>query len=215
MPATIARPRPAPALPRSRPPSARQKRSNSASASSAGSPGPWSRTSRTTASRRRARDVHLDRRAGRRVHERVAQQVGEHLAQLVRVAARRSQRGSAIDVDVAVGRGGARVVDGVAGEPAEVDVGADRVAHLVEARERQQVLDQHAHARRLVLDARHRLLGVLGVARRADAEQLGVAADRRQRRAQLVRGVGEEAAQPVLAGLALGERLARAGRASR
>ena len=48
------------------------------------------------------------------------------------------------------------------------------------------------------------------VARRAHAEQLGVAADRGQRRAQLVRGVGEELAQALLAGLALGERLLEA-----
>ena len=84
---------------------------------------------------------------------------------------------------------------------------ADGVADLVEAGERQQVLDEDAHARRLVLDAAHRLrVSASRVARRADAEQLGVAADRGQRRAQLVRGVGQEAAQAVLAGLALGER---------
>ena len=46
-----------------------------------------------------------------------------------------------------------------------------------------------------------------GSRRGADPEQLGVAADRRQRRAQLVRGVGEEAAQALLARAALGERL--------
>ena len=38
-------------------------------------------------------------------------------------------------------------------------------------------------------------------------KQLGVAADRGQRRAQLVRGVGDELAQPVLARAALGERV--------
>ena len=81
---------------------------------------------------------------------------------------------------------------------------------LVEPRERQQILDEHAHARRLVLDARHRLGDVLGLCRRADPEQLGVPADRGQRRAQLVRGVREEAAQALLAGAALGERLLQA-----
>ena len=54
--------------------------------SSPGSPGPWSRTS-STASSPAARTVDLDRRPRGRVDERVAQQVGEHLAQLVRVAA--------------------------------------------------------------------------------------------------------------------------------
>ena len=82
-----------------------------------------------------------------------------------------------------------------------------RLAHLVQPRERQQVLDQHAHARGLVLDPPHRLRDVLRLARRAHAEQLRVAADRDQRRAQLVRGVGDEAPQPLLARLARGERV--------
>ena len=82
-----------------------------------------------------------------------------------------------------------------------------RLAHLVQPRQRQQVLDEHAHARGLVLDPAHRLGDVLGLARGAHAEQLGVAADRDQRRAQLVRGVGDEAAQPLLARLARGERV--------
>src|SRR4051795_8846190 len=46
IPATIASPRPAPPLPRSRPPSARQKRSQSSSGEPVGRPGPWSGTSR-------------------------------------------------------------------------------------------------------------------------------------------------------------------------
>ena len=105
------------------------------------------------------------------------------------------------------GAAGAPVVDGVADERGEVERCVRGVGDLVEARERQQVLDQHAHARRLVLDPPHRLLDVSGLARGAHAEQLGVAADRGERRAQLVRGVGDEAAQAVLAGLALGEGL--------
>jgi hypothetical protein len=80
------------------------------------------------------------------------------------------------------------------------------VGHLVEPRERQQVLDEHAHARRLVLDPAHRLLHLLRLAYGAHPEQLRVAADRGQRRAQLVRRVGDELAQAVLAGLALRER---------
>ena len=44
-------------------------------------------------------------------------------------------------------------------------------------------------------------------ARGAHPEELGVAADRHQRRAQLVRRIGDEAAQPILARLARGERV--------
>ena len=40
-------------------------------------PGPWSRTSRTA--RSRSRPAHLDRRACRRVDQRVAGEVGQHL----------------------------------------------------------------------------------------------------------------------------------------
>ena len=112
--------------------------------------------------------------------------------------------------DRAIGRDGARVVDRVAGERHEVDRLADLLADLVQAREREQVLDEHAHPRRLVLDARHRLLDVLGLRGGADPKQLGVAADRRQRRAQLMRRVGEEAAQALLARAPLGERLLEA-----
>jgi hypothetical protein len=54
------------------------------------------------------------------------------------------------------------------------------------------------------------LLDLRRVARGAHAEQLGVAADRGQRGAQLVRGIGDEAAQAVLAVLALAEGLLEA-----
>ena len=94
------------------------------------------------------------------MHERVADEVAEHLAQLVGVA---EHDGGAVGVDAdrAVGRGRVGVGDGVAGEVGEVDLGVRRVGDLVEPRERQQVLDEHAHARRLVLDPPHRLLDVL------------------------------------------------------
>ena len=154
--------------------------------------------------RRRATSTSIGVPGGR-VDKRVAQQVGQHLAQLVGIAAHVAwPDGAGRCRGRARSRGRRRPRRRPAGE---VDVLADQVADLVQARERQQVLDEHAHARGLGLDARHRLLGVLGVARRADPEQLGVAADRRQRRAQLVRRVGQEGAQPVLGRLLLGERL--------
>ena len=150
-------------------------------------------------------DADVDRAPGGRVHERVAQQVAEHLAQLVGVA-EHDRRAVAGDLDRAVGGGRAGVGGGVAGELGEVDLAVRRVDDLVEPRQRQQVLDEHAHARRLVLDPPHRPLDLVGLARRAHPEQLGVAADRGQRRPQLVRRVGDELAQAVLARLPLGER---------
>ena len=89
----------------------------------------------------------------------------------------------------------------------DVDRLAQRLGLLVQPREREQVLDEHAHALGLVLDAAHHHVGAAVLVGGADAEELRVAADRGQRRAQLVRGVGEELAQALLARLALGERL--------
>ena len=203
IPATIARPRPAPPLPRSRPPSARQKRSNSASGSSPGRPRPWSRTS-SRDRRRRRRTTSIGVPAGvctSALRSRLASTWRSWSASPV------TRAGLGVQRDLAVGRGDARVVDGVAGERGEVDRAVRRGADLVEPRERQQVLDQHAHARGLVLDPPHRLGDVLVRARRAHPVELGVAADRDQRRAQLVRRVGDEAAQPLLARLARGERV--------
>jgi hypothetical protein len=148
--------------------------------------------------------AHLDRRPLRRVDERVAQQVAQHLAQLVAVA-EHQRRAVDLDADLASRGGGAPVVDGVADQRCEVEFRVRRLGHLVEAGEGQQVLDQHPHPCRFVLDASHRLLHVGGVARGAHAEQLGVAPDGSQRGPQLVRGVGDEAAQAVLAGFALAE----------
>ena len=82
-------------------------------------------------------------------------------------------------------------------------------AALVEAREQQQVVDEHAHAVRVLLDAAHRLGEVFGTVGRAAAEQLGVAADRRERRAQLVRRVGDEPPQARFGRGALRERASR------
>ena len=53
-----------------------------------------------------------------------------------------------------------------------------------------------AHAIGLFLDAAHRLREVFGTVGGAAPEQLGVAADRGERRAQLVRRVADEAPQP-------------------
>ena len=69
---------------------------------------------------------------------------------------------------------------------------------LVEVRQQQQVLDDHAHPLGLRLDPAHRKRQVVGPAGRAAVKQLGEAAHRCQRRAQLVRRVGHEPAQPIL-----------------
>ena len=100
---------------------------------------------------------------------------------------------------------------GVAGrvgdEHGEVDRPALERTALVELGERQQVVDEPGHPHGLLLGAAHRLVEPLAGRQATDAVQLGVAADRRDRRPQLVRRVGDEAAQAVLGRGLLLERL--------
>ena len=114
IPATIARPRPAPLLPRSRPPSARQKRSNSASGSSVGRPGPWSRTSSRTSWSAALTPTSIGLPAGvctSALRSRLPSTWRSWWASPSTTAVP-SQR----DLDRAVGRGRAGVAGGVAGE---------------------------------------------------------------------------------------------------
>ena len=72
---------------------------------------------------------------------------------------------------------------------------------LVEVREEEQVLDEDAHPLGLAADALHRALEIVGPAGGAAGEELGVGADGGERRAELVRGVGDEPAELALGGL--------------
>ena len=71
---------------------------------------------------------------------------------------------------------------------------------------RQQILDKDPHPGSLLFNAAHCLGGLLGITSGPCTQQLRVATDRRQRRAQLVRRVGKESAQTLLYCLALGKR---------
>ena len=148
---------------------ARQKRSNS----SLGIVGRQARpvvadVERAPRRRARATDTSIGVPA-RRVDERVAHEVREHLAQLARVAVD-DDRAVARVACSSISRSGATARASSTASPAsaaQVDRLADLLADLVQAGEREQVLDEHAHPRRLVLDAGHRLLDVLGLARAA------------------------------------------------
>jgi hypothetical protein len=65
---------------------------------------------------------------------------------------------------------------------------------LIEAGQQQQVVDEHAHARALVLDPSHHPFELGPIADRTLSEQFGEASDRCERRTQLVACVGDEPA---------------------
>ena len=153
----------------------------------------------------RGADPDLDRAAGRGVGERVVDQVGQDLAEPL-VVAEHDQRGpgrvavlaAEHQLDPAVGGDRPGVVDGVGGQGEQVHRVPVEGALLVEAGQQEEVLDQQAHAGRLVLDPPHQAVELGRVARPALPVQLGEAPDGGQGRAQLVAGVGDEAPHPVL-----------------
>jgi hypothetical protein len=106
--------------------------------------------------------------------------------------------------DRPVGLHGAGVVDGVARDGGEVDRLDRERALLVHAGEQEQVLDEQAHPAALALDPLHQPPDVVVTAHGALPVQLGEAADRGERGAQLVAGVGDEPPHPVLRATRLG-----------
>ena len=125
-------------------------------------PGPSSATSITASSPSLARRGRRTGVSRRRVRARVLEQVREHLAEPVLVAgdddrAGRSRRATGRSGDVT-----RRSSTAARDEPGEVDRAAFERPALIEPREQQQVVDEHAHARRLFLDAAHRLREVVG-----------------------------------------------------
>src|SRR5438477_33506 len=108
-------------------------------------------------------------------------------------------------LDPAIGSGGARVGTGPGSDRGQINGLLYRLANLVEPREREELVDEDAHPAGLLLDPAHRLLELLRVARRPEPERLGVAANGGERGAELVGGVGQEAAEAVLTRLPVGE----------
>ena len=110
------------------------------------------------------------------------------------------------DRDRAQRRRRAHVERGIPRDRPQVDRADDDIAPLVEAGEGEEVLDEEAHADGLLLDAVHRLVDVVVAGDRAHPVQLGVAAHRHERRAQLVARVADEPAHLAHGGVALRER---------
>ena len=140
----------------------------------------------------------------------LASEVGRHLAQ-AQLVAQHDGRARRRPGDRPVGLHGPGVGDGVGGDDGQVDRLALERPALVEAGQQQQVVDEDAHAGRLLLDPAHGHGQVGRTLGRPPAEQLGVAPDGGQRRAQLVGGVADEAAQALLGGLPGLEGASRSG----
>jgi hypothetical protein len=130
--------------------------------------------------------------ARRGVRADVAEQVREHLADS-RLVGGDHQAGRDLRPHLALRFDRSRVGHRVPGQQGEVGLGQVEGRHAVEAGQFEQFGDEHAHPVGFLLDAPHRVRQV-GGAERALPVQLGVPADRGQRGAQLVGGVGGELA---------------------
>ena len=203
---TIARPRPEEP---ERSPWARKKRSKTFSCSSVGMPGPvvLDREHDVAVG---ALDRRLHGRAGVGVAQRVLHQVEHEPVQLVLHAVDLGAL-DRVDRDLVVARHRLELGGGRGHDVGEVDDAARRLAPRVGAREQQQVGDQAAHPPARAQRGRGGL-PVLAVQRLL--EQLEVRQHRRQRRAQLVRGVGDELALAHQGGLGLRRAPRRARAAS-
>ena len=136
----------------------------------------------------------------------VCEQVVERLPQPVRVAHDDDRALAEGEREEAVGLDGAGRVDRSLGQVVQGDRSSLELPLVVQTRDQQQVLDEDSHPRGLVLDRTHRLGEILRPLARAAAKQLRITPDRCQRRAQLVRDVGEEPPQLVLGRIAFRER---------
>ena len=135
--------------------------------------------------------------AGRRVRPHVREQVVQDLPQPLAVALH-LDRLRRVELDLAAGVERAGRLDRVTCDLLDLDGLALERASLVEPGEQEQVVDEQSHPARLALDAGHRALEIVGPLARAAVEELRIGAHRGERRAQLVRGIGDEAPQPVL-----------------
>ncbi len=79
------------------------------------------------------------------MHERIAQEVGEHLRELMGIAGHDHRLGD-VELDRTLGRRCVGVLDRVAHERREIDGARAQLARLIEPGQREQLFDEHAHA---------------------------------------------------------------------
>ena len=104
-----------------------------------------------------------------------------------------------------VGTGDVGVADRVDDEPGQIDRLAFQWPSGVEPRQQQHVLDELRHPFGFGFDPAHRVRDIVGQVFSFPLRQFGIAANRGQRGAQLVAGVGDELPYPRLAGVPRGQ----------
>ncbi len=173
----------------------------------AGIPRPMRASGRRARSGSRHSESDADRRACRGVLARVAQQVRHHLVQPVLIAADQDRLVGQVQPPAVVAAGDPGIAGRLDRQPGQVHGFALERPSRVEPGQQQQVIYQDGHPGRLRLDPSQGVRHFLGHRARVPQGQLGVAADRGQRGAQFVRGVGGEPAQPGFARRAAAQRL--------
>ncbi len=98
------------------------------------------------------------------------------------------------------------VADRVDDQPGQIDRLAFQRSSGVEPRQQQHVLDEVRHPFGLGLHPAHRVRDVVGQVISFPLRQFGVPANRGERGAQFVAGVGDELTDPRLAGIPRGQR---------
>ncbi len=136
----------------------------------------------------------------------VGEQIGQHLMQPRLVADDDDGFVGQVQRPLVVGSRDVGVADRVDDEPGQVDLFAFQRPPGVQARQQQHVLDEVGHPFGLGFDAAHRVRDVVGQVVSFALRQFGIAANRGQRCAQFVAGVGDELPYPRLAGVARGQR---------
>ena len=147
------------------------------------------------------RELDVDALAGGGIFQRVLHQILEHADQLVAVAQhqQRARGRGGVDLDVAVAGQGLQAVGDLADDGDEIDllVGPQMRVEL-DAREREQIVDQARHAVRLHLHDGEEALARRGILARRALQRVDEARQRGERGAKLMAGIGDEVGTHLL-----------------
>ena len=136
----------------------------------------------------------------------IGKQIGKHLMQAGLIPRDNDRLVGNVQRPPVVGAGDVRIADGVDDQPGQVDRFTLQRASGVQAGEQKHVLHQLRHPLGFGLHAAHRMGDVVGQVIPFPLGQFGIPANRGQRCAEFVAGVGDELAHPGFAGMPGGQR---------